>query len=130
YEKLWEMGDWAITLAYEDSLTNPDANEDLAKFIRGKIREIVKDPKTAEKLLPYDLVGGRRRVLAENYYETFNKENVSLVSVKDNPIVEFTSKGVRTTSDEHELDVIILATGFVSITGDLLNISIKGKQGK
>ena len=97
-------------------------------FIRKKIQEIVKDPETARKLTPTGLYA--KRPLCDNgYYDTFNRDNVSLVSVKENPIVEITPKGVRTTDGEYELDVLIYATGFDAVDGNYTKIDMRGRDG-
>lgn len=129
YENIWKHGDAGIIGAYIDVTTNDAANDDVAKFLRSKIKEIVKDPSTAEKLLPSVLVGARRPIFGKNYFETFNRENVSLVDLRDTPIQEITSNGVLTKETEHELDIIVFATGFDALTGPLLKIDIKGKNG-
>ncbi len=132
YEKLWRssgLNDPAITQAYDDVLTNDSVNEEVACFIRSKIREIVKDSEIAKKLLPYEPVGARRRVFGEGYYETFNRNNVSLVDLRDSPIVEITPRGLRTKNAEHELDIIVFATGFDAATGGLLKMDIRGRSG-
>ena len=113
---------------FGDIATNPEANEAAAEFIRKKIRQIVKDPETARKLTPTGLYA--KRPLCDNgYYDTFNRDNVSLVSVKETPIVEITPKGVRTTDGEYELDVLIYATGFDAVDGNYTKIDMRGRDG-
>ena len=129
YQKVWERGGFAMGLTYNDLMLNPAANETIGEFIRSKISETVKDPEVAEKLKPTYLYGSKRPVLDTNYYETFNRENVSLVDVKCAPIVEITPKGIRTEEAEYELDIIVFATGFDGMTGPLFKIDIRGKQG-
>jgi cation diffusion facilitator CzcD-associated flavoprotein CzcO len=108
---------------------NEEANETLSEFIRQKIKEIVHDPEVAEKLSPTYFYGTKRPIQDTNYYETYNRENVSLVDVKANPIVEITPKGIRTTDGKYELDIIIFATGYDAMTGSLFKIDIRGKDG-
>ncbi|PGY12951.1 NAD(P)/FAD-dependent oxidoreductase [Bacillus sp. AFS031507] len=129
YQKVWERGGFAMGLTYNDLMLNPAANETIGEFIRSKISETVKDPEVAEKLKPTYLYGSKRPVLDTNYYETFNRENVSLVDVKRAPIVEITPKGIRTEEAEYELDIIVFATGFDGMTGPLFKIDIRGKEG-
>ncbi|MGG0720334.1 NAD(P)/FAD-dependent oxidoreductase [Robertmurraya massiliosenegalensis] len=129
YDKLWKTGDAGIIGAYVDITTNETANEDVAKFIRSKIKEVVENPITAEKLLPSILVGARRPIFGKNYYETFNRENVSLVDLRDAPIEEITTKGILINEKEYELDILVFATGFDALTGPLLNIDIRGRNG-
>jgi cation diffusion facilitator CzcD-associated flavoprotein CzcO len=130
YEQLWEKGGPAIQVeAYEDLLMNEEANKTLSDFVRKKIQETVKDPELAEKLTPTYFFGTKRIVLDTNYFETYNRENVTLVDVKKAPIEEITSKGIKTTEEEYDLDVLIFATGFDGMTGPLLKMDIRGKEG-
>lgn len=129
YEHAWENGGLGLFAAYYDITVNEEANETVAEFIRGKITEIVKDSETASKLLPSYYYGTKRPIIDTNYYETFNRENVSLVDVKKNPIEEITASGVRTSEEEYELDALVFATGYDGMTGPLLKIDIRGKDG-
>lgn len=131
YEKRWQAGGLYFYTSFVDLLTNPDSNETLAEFAREKIREKVKDPAVAELLTPKGYPFGTKRICADtNYFETFNLPNVKLVDVKDNPIVEFTQEGLKTTVQDHEFDCIVFATGFDAMTGALLRIDIQGRDGK
>ena len=113
-----------------DIATNPEANEAAAAFIRSKIAEIVKDPETARKLTPTDLYA-KRPLCNEGYYETFNRDNVTLVSIKENPIEEITPAGVRTADGvEHELDVLVFATGFDAVDGNYRSMDLRGRGGR
>src|SRR5215213_877579 len=125
YQAGWDAGNLvAIMAAYTDTLTNKDANDTAAEFIRGKIREIVKDPSVAEDLCPTTFpVGTKRPCLDTNYYATFNEEHVHLVNL---PLVEITERGLRTTESEYEFDAIVFATGFDAMTGALLAVDIRG----
>src|SRR5699024_11430556 len=105
YEERWQEGGYLFI--YDDLLTNEESNETAAEFIRSKIGEIVKDPETAQKLMPTYYWGTKRQILDTNYYETYNRDNVSLVDVKRNPIEEITTKGIKTTAGETELDAIV-----------------------
>jgi cation diffusion facilitator CzcD-associated flavoprotein CzcO len=129
YEEAWEKGGLGIFTAYYDLLSNDAANETAAEFIRSKIRKIVDDPEVAEKLLPSYFYGTKRPIIDTNYYETYNRENVTLVDVKKAPIKEITRKGIRTTEAEYELDAIVFATGYDGMTGPLLKMDIRGKNG-
>jgi cyclohexanone monooxygenase len=131
YEHLWEIGGPAILLAFDDLLVNEAANETVAEFVRGKIREIVKDPQTAERLMPRaHPMGAKRTCFVTNYYETFNRPNVRLVSTLETPIQEITTAGVRTSTGLIELDSLIFATGFDALTGPLFAIDIRGRGGE
>jgi len=129
YEEAWEQGGLGLFSAYYDLTINEAANETVAEFIRSKIREIVEDPKEAEKLLPSYFYGTKRPIIDTNYYETYNRPNVALVDVKKAPIEEITPNGVRTTDGEYELDTIVFATGYDGMTGPLLKIDIRGRDG-
>ncbi|CAB4567653.1 unannotated protein [freshwater metagenome] len=90
----------------------------------------MKDPATAEKLVPQQVIGCKRLCLDSGYFETFNRDNVSLVDVASSPIERITSGGVVAGNAEHEVDVIVYATGFDAMTGSLLKIDIRGRQNK
>ena len=116
---------------YNDIAYDRDANKIYCEFLAQKIRDRVEDPKIAEKLIPNDHYFGTKRVPCEtNYYETYNKDNVDLVLLKENPIIEYTEKGILTEEGELEFDMIILATGFDAFTGALNKIDIRGLGGQ
>ncbi len=131
YEQKWGTGgNISFLYAYTDLLTSEEANETASEFVRRKIRSIVRDPKTAELLCPDDHpIGTKRLCLDTGYYETFNRENVTLVDVKSAPIIEITQSGLRTSAREYELDDIVFATGFDAMTGALLDIKITTSTG-
>lgn len=129
YENAWNEGGYAFTSTYKDLFVNEEANKTAAEFIRTKIKEIVCDPKVAEKLLPNYYYGTKRPILDTNYYETFNRKNVTLIDVKNAPIEKLTPKGLRTADAEYELDILVFATGYDGMTGPLFNIDIRGKNG-
>ena len=111
YEELWERGGFNFFLDnYIDITTNEEANRSLADFVQGKIREIVRDPETAEKLIPDHFIGTKRPILDNGYFETYNRDNVTLVDLREDPIGRFTASGVRTRTGDHPLDVYVLAT--------------------
>jgi cyclohexanone monooxygenase len=131
YEGGWEHGGLGILGSYPDLLFDPAANETLAEFVRQKIRGIVDDPETAELLCPNDHpVGSKRMCVDTGYFETFNRDNVSLVNLKAEPIERVTSSGIATTRREFEFDALVLATGFDAITGTLAKIAITGRGGR
>jgi cation diffusion facilitator CzcD-associated flavoprotein CzcO len=131
YEQCWDTGLFAcIPASHPDIITDLDANETAAEFVRGKIREIVRDPAVADALTPRGYPFGTKRIcLDSGYYDTFNREHVSLVDLRRTPIVEVTARGIRTTAGEHELDALVLATGFDAVTGPLLRMDIRGRGG-
>ena len=129
YEDRWEQGGLPFLGAFADLLFSKEANDTAAEFLRGKIREIVRDPRVAEALTPRQVVGCKRLCSDTGYYETFNRPNVTLVDVGSSPIEEITRNGLRTKDAAYELDCIVFATGFDAMTGALMNIDIRGKAG-
>ncbi|MGR8948388.1 MAG: flavin-containing monooxygenase [Gammaproteobacteria bacterium] len=129
YEKRWENGGLRFLAAFNDTLLDEKSNETAAEFVRNKIRSIVKDPATAKALLPRQLIGCKRLCLDTNYYETFNRANVHLVDLQQQPITEIYGRGVKTTAADYELDVLVFATGFDAMTGALDKIDIRGRDG-
>lgn len=132
YEELWAQPGFTKWLSnFHDIMSDRDANEDFAGFVRDKIRARVKDPVVAEKLVPTDHPFGSKRIpLETKYYEAYNRENVLLVDVREAPIESITAGGVKTTEQEYEFDVIIYATGFDAVTGSLTQIDIRGEGGQ
>jgi cation diffusion facilitator CzcD-associated flavoprotein CzcO len=115
---------------FRDMLTNREANRVISEFVARKIRQRVKDPKVADKLIPRDHGFGTRRVPMETkYYEVYNQPNVKLVDIKETPIERITEKGIKTSDAEYEFDIIIYATGFDAITGSFDRIDIRGLGG-
>ncbi|GAB3681638.1 flavin-containing monooxygenase [Saccharopolyspora tripterygii] len=132
FQENWDKGNGFRFMfgTFCDIATNPEANEAAAAFIRSKIAEIVKDPETARKLTPTDLYA-KRPLCNERYYETYNRDNVNLVSIKENPIEEITPAGVRTADGvEHELDVLVFATGFDAVDGNYRAMDLRGRGGQ
>ncbi|MEV6140045.1 NAD(P)/FAD-dependent oxidoreductase [Nocardia sp. NPDC051990] len=132
FQEAWDIGGGFRFMfgTFSDIATDPQANEAAASFIRSKIAEIVDDPETARKLTPTDLYA-KRPICDSGYYATFNRDNVSLVSIKETPIAEMTPRGVRTENGvEHELDVLVFATGFDAVDGNYTRMDIRGRAGK
>lgn len=131
FEKKWNTGgNISFLYAYKDLLTDEKANALACEFVHDKIRATVKDPKVAELLIPNDHpIGTKRLCLDTGYYETYNRDNVTLVNVRKAPIEEITSDGLRTAAGEYKLDDIIFATGYDAMTGAILDIDIKVKNG-
>ena len=129
-EDAWKQGGLAVLGTFSDLLVNPQANEEVAEFVRSRINDVVKDPVTAEKLKPRGYpIFARRPCLDSSYYETYNLPHVHLVDCLTDPIVEITEKGIRTESGEIELDMLILATGYDGLTGALLAFDVVGRDG-
>ncbi|KAK5019477.1 hypothetical protein BJ546DRAFT_917241 [Cryomyces antarcticus] len=134
YERLYTTGGLHFWLGtYQDVLKNKEANDTAYKFWREKTIARINDPATAEILAPKVAphpYGTKRVSLEQNYFEVFNKDNAHVVDVKKNPIETFTANGIRTADGkEHELDVVVLATGFDSISGGITLIDIRGEDG-
>ncbi len=130
FEERWGIGGFTVGAAFADLAINKAANDTAAEFVRSKIREIVKDPAVAELLCPKDYPFATKRLCVDtNYFETFNRDNVTLVDIKSSPIEEITPNGLRTADAAYEFDCIVFATGFDAMTGALLNIDIRGRDG-
>jgi len=131
YEHAWRNGPFTLMNSYKDLSSDLRANETLSEFVRSKVREIVRDPAVAEVLVPTTHpIGTKRLCIDTGYYETFNRDNVTLVDLKSTPIEEVTERGVRTGTAEYELDVIVLATGFDAMTGALERIGLRGRSAR
>ncbi|MGI8608884.1 MAG: flavin-containing monooxygenase [Candidatus Dormibacteria bacterium] len=130
-ELVWERGGGAMGTVFPDFLVDAAANNRVAEFLRSKVRAAVSDQALAAKLSARDhYLGAKRIVIVDGYFEIFNRPNVALVDVKEQPIEEITPAGVRTHETEYGLDVLILATGFDSGTGAMLAIDITGTAGR
>ncbi|MED4582751.1 NAD(P)/FAD-dependent oxidoreductase [Brevibacillus choshinensis] len=129
YESAWQKGGLIFTSTFQDLMVNGEANDTLCEFIRTKIKETVQDEKIAEMLLPSYYFATKRPVLDTHYFETYNRDNVTLVNVRKEPIIEITPKGLRTEEAEYELDILVFATGYDAMTGPLLKMDIRGKNG-
>ena len=130
FEARWARGGFAMLGAFADTGVDPDANKVAADFVAEKIRAIVKDPVTAEKLVPKSYPFGTKRLCVDTgYYETFNKDNVTLVDLQETPLSEITETGVSTSDASYEVDAIVFAIGFDAMTGALSKIDIKGRGG-
>ena len=132
WEKLYAEPGFGIWQGnFRDILTDHKANALVSDFIARKIRQRVKDPEIAEKLIPKNHGFGTRRVpLESGYYEVYNQPNVKLVDINETPIERITPTGIKTSDAEHEFDIIIYATGFDAITGSFDRIDIQGIGGQ
>jgi len=129
-EPRWQEGGFRFMLAFEDLVFNPETNEKVSQFVRDKIRETVDDPELAEKLVPEDhYYATKRPPLHTDYYKTFNEDHVGLVDVTETPIERITPDGIQTSEAHHDFDMIIYATGFDTMTGTLLKMDIRGRDG-
>ena len=131
YSRQWSTGgNIAFLYCYKDLLLNEEANETAAEFVRRQIRATVKDPAVAELLCPRDHpIGTKRLILDTNYFETFNRDNVTLVDVGSAPIERITPTGIRTADADYDLDAIAFATGFDAMTGAMKEIDIRTDAG-
>lgn len=131
YEECWRLGGFSLLYTYADLMIDPRANATVAEFVRGKIREQVRDPAVAELLCPKDHPLGARRICVDSgYYATYNRPNVTLVDVRRAPIEAITPQAIRTREGEYAVDSIVFATGFDAMTGALDRIAIRGREGR
>ena len=129
-ESAWESGSLTNLLTcYTDTAVSQEANDRVRGFIHEKIRQIVKDPQTAQDLCPAYPIGTKRPCLDTSYFETYNRDNVHLVNLRRTPLVEVTERGIRTSDREYEFDAIVYATGFDAMTGALTRVDIRGRNG-
>ncbi len=129
FRERWERGGLCYTGTFNDLLIDKRANETAADFLRARIREVMKDPQTAEALCPRTVVGGKRLCIDIGYYETFNRENVTLIDLNKAPLEAITRDGLIAGGEAYKLDAIIYAIGFDAMTGALTRIDIRGKTG-
>ena len=131
YDRYYDRGGFHLLISsYQDLLFDEDSNETLASYIRDRIGERVDDPAVAALLTPTDHPYGTKRPPMEtNYYETYNRDDVTLVDVRSTPIERVTETGVRVGDTEYELDVLITAMGFDAFTGALLDMNVRGRDG-
>lgn len=127
FERNWQRGGLGFMSAFGDLMMDQKANDIAAEFVRDKIRAIVKDPKTAEDLCPTNIIGAKRFCVDIGYFETYNRDNIDLISVKDRPIEAVTPSSVRAHGQEYEIDTLVIATGFDAMTGALTRVDIRGR---
>jgi len=131
FERMWNSpGFTKLTSNYTDLLFDPMANAEWCQFLAEKIRSIVVDPGTAEKLIPKDQrYGEHRPPFVTGYFEAFNLPHVSLVDLRETPIERVTETGIETADGVREFDIIVWATGFDFGTGALSRMGIRGRDG-
>jgi cation diffusion facilitator CzcD-associated flavoprotein CzcO/acetyl esterase/lipase len=131
FEAAWEAGELIEILGvFNDQMLNTTANEVVAEKIREKIRSIVVDPETAERLCPKDHpFGSKRPCLDTNYFQTYNLPHVRLVDLREHPITSVTESGIDTVDESFEFDAIVYATGFDAMTGPVVAVDITGRGG-
>jgi cyclohexanone monooxygenase len=130
YEARWQYGGLTFMSVYNNLALDKAANDTAADFVREKIGQTVKDAATAKLLQPISYPIGTKRICIDTeYFETFNRPNVSLVDIKTNPIEQILPHAVRVAGKDHEIDALVLATGFDAMTGSVAKIDIRGRGG-
>jgi cyclohexanone monooxygenase len=129
-EEAVEQLGFSVTRSFTDVRTDPEANEMAAEMYREAIRRYIDDPAVADRLSPRNYpIGCKRQVIDSDYFATFNRSNVTLVDLREGAIEEITAKGLRTENAEYAFDVLVFATGFDAMTGALLGLDIRGRDG-
>jgi cation diffusion facilitator CzcD-associated flavoprotein CzcO len=131
FEKRWRLGGVLFSKTFPDQMSDGAANEEARRFYEEKVRAVIDDPDIADLLIPADHPIGTKRICTDsNYFQTFNKPNVSLISVRKTPIESIDATGINTDDAHYDVDAIIFATGFDAMTGALANIDIVGRGGE
>ncbi|MCW2748886.1 MAG: cyclohexanone monooxygenase [Nocardioidaceae bacterium] len=131
-EDRWRnVGGQSIVAIFLDQGISDEANALVSNFARDEVRRIVKDPEVAEILVPDAYpIGTRRLAVTSGYYETFNRDNVTLVDLLADPIETITATGIKTRDHEYDLDLIVFSLGFTAFTGSIDNANIRNEAGK
>ncbi|OBI49379.1 cyclohexanone monooxygenase [Mycobacterium kyorinense] len=131
FEKRWQLGGVLFSKTFPDQMTDSDANEEAKRFYEEKVRAVIDDPEVADLLIPSDHPIGTKRICTDtNYFQTYNKPHVKLVSVRKTPVTSIDPTGINTTDAHYDVDAIVLATGFDAMTGSLAKIDIAGRGGQ
>jgi cyclohexanone monooxygenase len=131
FEKRWQLGGVLFSKTFPDQMIDPAANEEARKFYEEKVRAVIDDPQVADLLIPDDHPIGTKRICTDtNYFQTFNKPHVELISVRKTPIESIDATGINTNRAHYDVDTIVLATGFDAMTGALAKIDIVGREGE
>jgi cation diffusion facilitator CzcD-associated flavoprotein CzcO len=132
FEEGWAQGGiFALSALYTDLRTDIEANNHVADFVRGKIREVVEDPEVAELLCPTSYpLGTKRMCVDSHYYQTYNCDNVRLVDIRGDGIRRLTAEGIDTGSESFAFDAIVFATGFDAMTGTIVAVDVEGRGGQ
>ena len=126
----WENGGLALWTLFTDTIFSKETNFEVSQYVRDKIDEIVEDPEVAKQLHPDYYIVTKRLIIGTDYYEMFNRDNVELVPIKNNPIEHITENGIQLEDGFVECDVIVYATGYEAMTGSLLRMDIRGRDGQ
>jgi cation diffusion facilitator CzcD-associated flavoprotein CzcO len=131
YEKRWQLGGVLFSKTFPDQMLDVGSNDTARVFWEEKIRAVVDDPRIADWLVPTDHPIGTKRICTDdNYFQTFNRDNVTLVNLRETPFVRMDPGGVTTTAARYELDALVLATGFDAMTGSVGRLNIVGRGGE
>ncbi len=131
FETRWQLGGVLFSKTFPDQMTDLAANDEARKFWEEKVRAVIDDPAVAELLIPDDHPIGAKRICTDSsYFQTFNRPNVELVSVRRTPIESIDATGIATTAAHYDVDAIVFATGFDALTGALGKIDIVGRGGQ
>ncbi|OSC32766.1 cyclohexanone monooxygenase [Mycolicibacillus koreensis] len=131
FEKRWDLGGVLFSKTFADQMTDLQANEEARKFYEEKVRAMIDNPDLADLLIPNDHPIGTKRICTDtNYFATFNRPHVELISVRSTPIESIDATGINTSDAHYDLDAIVLATGFDAMTGALAKIDIAGRDGR
>ena len=129
FESRWKAGGLGFVASFNDLIFDMDSNIHAQNFLRKKIRDIVKNKETADLLSPKTPVSCKRLCVDTGYYATYNRSNVTLVDINSNPITDLRPDGIVMGDKIQELDSLIIATGFDAMTGSIMNINIRGRNG-
>ena len=131
FEKRWQLGGVLFSKTFPDQMSDLEANDEARRFYEQKVRAVIDEPNVANLLIPTDHPIGTKRICTDsNYFQTFNKPNVSLISVRDTPIESIDATGINTSAAHYDVDMIVFATGFDAMTGALAKIDIVGRGGE
>jgi cyclohexanone monooxygenase len=129
FDKRWERGGLGFNGAFNDLMINQQANDIGRDYVAEKIRGIVKDPAVADLLAPRQVLGCKRICVDTGYYATFNEPHVELVNISQGGIESITPTGVRAAGRTFDFDALVFATGFDAMTGSILKVDIRGRDG-
>jgi cation diffusion facilitator CzcD-associated flavoprotein CzcO len=130
FEHAWQRGGTHFAKAFSDLMVSDESNQRAVEFVHSKIGSIVTDAAVADALMPKNHPLGSKRICTDtDYYETFTRENVTLIDVQRTPLTEVYADGIRTTDGDYPIDALVLATGFDAMTGSFLAIDIRGSRG-
>ena len=131
YERRWELGGVLFSKAFPDQLVTIEANDTARLFWEQKVRAVIDDPAVADVLIPKDHpIGAKRICTDDNYFQTFNRANVSLVNLRATPIERIDRSGIDTTDAHYDVDALVLATGFDAMTGSVQKLNVVGRGGR